>query len=65
MTLHRGCYSGQEHPGQPTAPMGQRIRGVTWLPGGISSGPRQARTRIGVYDFCLKIQAPQDYTRRV
>jgi hypothetical protein len=48
-----GDAPGCEHQGKPTPPMSEgatSTRGVTWLPGGSSSGmARDAKTRIGVY----------------
>ena len=44
-----GMHPGCEHAGKPLRPMREATtssRVVTWLPGGISSGPR---ARIGVY----------------
>ena len=48
-----GMHPGCEHQGKPLLPMREArtsSRGVTWLPGGISSGMAQnAKARIGVY----------------
>src|SRR5215213_10524735 len=48
-----GDAPGCEHAGKPLPPMREgatSTRGVTWLPGGSSSGMAQnAKSRIGVY----------------